>query len=1724
VPGELHVGGDVVSSGYHGCPERTARRFCPDPFAERPGARLYRTGDRARWSDRGDLEMMGKVSESRAGAAVSTLVLQSLLLEHPSVGDAAAVVRNGRGRTARLSAYLVPAPGESLSALELRRFLKEKLASSSEPSELFEVERIPIDDHGRLDRTALFAAPARILVSSAPDSARRLTGEEMDELCRRSNLTKHQFLMWTGQKLHPEAPIYNCTFLFTIEGAVAREPLERAFQRLVAASDALRTVIEEVDGLPRQRVLVQPSPYLEYRDFSSEKRPESAVRLWAEARCRIPLDMSRPLTECALVKLSPSRFALYLNQHHSITDGWSIALIFSHLADLYRAEVSGEAREARLPSFSDWVQEERAHRDGADYLEDRAYWLQRIPALGEPIPWYEDSDPLRRSTVVARQSVELGQERSRRLRELASSGFPARERLHRSLFVVFAGLLLTLMYRVSGKRRLSLGTPLGCRPSGPARETIGLFMRVYPLLVTFSEGETYRTAMEKVLDELLTVERHRQYTVGNPPQRPLFDVLINYHNAVFPGFHGNKVKSEWIHPGHEVLSMALQIHDYDGSGSFTLDFDLVADTFDAPRRMRTARQFLTILDEFLEDPERRIDGVGLLGREEEHLLLHELTASHRPYDARATFVLRFLEQVAKTPERTAAACQGSYVSYAELSARSDRLARALKLRGVASGVVVALLAERGLEFLTAMLGIWRSGGAYLPLDPLDPEERLRQLVHQSGVGVVVVTESLMRVAAGFEIPSKTVGALVEEGLSATEADLGPVSPRDLSYVIFTSGSTGVPKGAMVEHAGMLNHLNAKVADLGLDAADVVCQTAPQCFDISVWQFLSPLVVGGRVEVFPDEITHDPVLMLDAVERHAATVLETVPTMLRAVLEEIERGARGSAALDALRWLMVTGEALPPELCRRWLAAHPSIPMMNAYGPTECSDDVTHHVIRQAPAMGEARAFIGTAVANTRLYVLDRSLHLVPSEMAGELFVGGIGVGRGYLFEPGKTAERFLPDPFSEQAGLRLYRTGDLARFSRSGELDFLGRVDHQVKVRGYRIELGEIEAALSEHPAVRAAVAVAEERETGGKGLVAYFVASEAAPAVESAVLRAHLKGRLPDYMVPAVFVPLDVLPLTPSGKVDRKALPRPKQPEVGSAETYVPATSAVEKTLSRIWTEVLGVSRVGVHENFFELGGESILAIQVVARANRAGLRLTARHMFQYQTIAELAKVAESARPIEAEQGIVEGAVPLTPIQRRFFVERHTDLHHFNQAVFLQVRRPDASILERASAALAEHHDALRLRFTRSSSSIRQWIAPPGGSSAFTEIDLSRVPADGLEEALEREAARAQESLDLERGPLFRMILFRTRDDSARLLILAHHLTLDAVSWRILLEDLLSVYQQLRLGEVARLPAKTSSYRAWAERLERHAGSSELEQELAYWRRVVSGGAASLPRDRKGQNSVGSTRKVSVALEPEETEALVREVPAAYRTRIDEVLLAALLTSLAEWTGQSSVLLELEGHGREDLFDDLDVSRTVGWFTSVYPLRLELPGTGRPQELLTHVKEELRRIPGHGIGYGLLKYMRAEDPLAAGPAFRPEVLFNYLGRYEQAAPADGAEFADRADARTALPEGAGVSFAPESMGRLESGRAERTHLLDVSGAIGGGRLLVEWRYSENVHDRRTIERIAARFVEALKDLIRHCQSADAGAYTPSDFQGFEWNEDDLDQITDAIGRTIENE
>src|SRR5579875_614053 len=1082
--------------------------------------------------------------------------------------------------------------------------------------------------------------------------------------------------LWYIDQLHSRSTIYNLFSTLRIRTTVNIDALARSIQAIIQRHEALRTIFVTRNGQPLQVILPHlevPLAVVDLEHLPETRRLAEMLRL-ANAEVQHPFDLAHgPLLRTTLFQLGAKEFLLLLTIHHIIYDGWSAHVFFRELAAYNQAfdKDSPVALPALPVQYVDFAVWQREWLSGERLDELLAYWKQQL--AGAPALLELPTDRPRPAIPTSRGSLRLFQ-----FSKVFAGALKALSRQEKvSFFTTLVASFQTLLYRYTGQEDLLLGTDTADRGQAGTEDLIGFFVNTLVLRCNLSGNPTFRELLGRVRQVILEAYAHQALPIEvlarelqpdrSLGQNPFFQVMLSLDLS------SPDLPSDW-----ELLPLDLKT----GSAKFDLSFEMQdrpegllifleynTDLFDEATIVRMMGHWQRLLEGIVTDPQQHIADLPLLTAAEWQRQIIDWNATTADFPQHRCFPQLFEEQVARTPGAIAVVCEQERLTYWQLNRRANHLARHLRDRGVGPGAIVPLLAERGSAFIIAMLGIMKAGGAYLPLDPRHPAARLRQMLEHSGSHFLLTTKKLAPIVSEIVGPNPSpcrrdsasclsspwhdrsgpyeifyledIFAIADTRLAHDNLP-ACAAPRNLAYVIYTSGSTGTPKGAMIEHRGMLNHLYAKVSALELSASDRVAQTASQCFDISVWQFLAALLVGGRVHIFPDEVAHHPVQLLEQVDQHEISILETVPSLLRVMLESIENGSNIYPRLEHLRWLIPTGEALPPEFCKRWLNIYPAIPLLNAYGPTECSDDVTHFPIHHPLTSQQLHTPIGRPIQNTQLYVLDRHLHPVPVGVNGELYIGGVGVGRGYLNDPQRTAASFVPNPFV-RAGLitssagqatdlapcgeRLYKTGDLVRYLSDGTIQFLGRIDHQVKIRGYRIELGEIESVLRQHNSVQDVVVIVREDTSGNKSLVAYVVASSDVTANE---LRTSLKQNLPDYMIPAAIVLLGSLPLTANGKVNRHALPAPENERFERDGRFVAATQPIQQQLVQIWEELLPVRPIGIQDNFFEIGGHSLLLVRLLGRIEQVfGKKIPTATLLATPTIEQLAHIltAETAR-----------------------------------------------------------------------------------------------------------------------------------------------------------------------------------------------------------------------------------------------------------------------------------------------------------------------------------------------------------------------------------------------------------------------------------------------------------------------------------------------------------------
>ncbi|MFF9143245.1 amino acid adenylation domain-containing protein [Streptomyces sp. NPDC014861] len=1538
-------------------------------------------------------------------------------------------------------------------------------------------------------------------------------------------LSYAQRRLWLFDSVRGPGTAYNVPFAVRLDGPVDPAAVRAAVRDVVARHEVLRTVFGEADGEPYQRILAPGEAVV---PFAERRVPAEALAAEAESASRHVFDLARDIpVRVTLLSASEDVHVLVVLLHHIATDEWSTGPLLADLDTAYAARVAGRAPEfPELPvqyaDYALWQRELLGDEEVSESTAARqtAYWREALAGIPEELGLFTDTprpvEPTHGGDVVPFDvSAATGAGLARIARASGAT-----------MFMVVHAAVAALLHRLGAGDDIPLGAPVSGRGDEQLDGLVGFFLNTLVLRADLSGEPTFAELVDRVRDTGLAGFAHADLpleavaeAVGaarSQARNPLFQAMVTYHSVSteVDSLLGVAARELPVEIGGSKVDLEFAFGGSEEDGRIEGGLRYATDLFGRPGAERLTERLVLLLDAVAADPGAPVASLDLRDAEERRAL-EGWNATGRAVDGPVTLA-DLVAAGAEQAHGPALVLEGEELSRTDFDARVNRLARLLIGRGVGPESVVAVALPRSLDLLIAIHAVVRAGGAYLPLDLTLPADRLTHMCGTARpVAVLTDTASAPDLPAGLAaerivLDSAAVAAewAGADAGAVTDADRrAPLLPRHPAYVIFTSGSTGRPKGVMVEHEAIVNRLQWMQGAYGLTPADRVLQKTPTTFDVSVWELFWPLAQGVPLVVARPDGHKDPEYLAELIREQRVTVLHFVPSMLAAFVAAVE-----VAECPSLRLVVCSGEALPTELVDRFhvSAGERAVALENLYGPTEAAVDVTAATAH--PGALTASASIGSPVWNTRVHVLDHRLQPVPVGVPGELYLAGVQLARGYLTRPDLTAERFVADPHGP-AGTRMYRTGDLVVRHPDGRLQYLGRTDDQVKLRGLRIELGEIDAVLSGAPGVARAVTLVREDRPGVQRLVAYAVPAGEGP-LDADALRAHAATRLPEYMVPAVVLEIPAVPLSPNGKLDRRALPVPPEPRraAPAAATPAAASETPAELLARLMAEVLGLPAVGPEENFFELGGDSIVSIRYVSQARKAGFTVTARQVFQHPTPAGLAAVAAPAAPAgtaperPAEQAT--GPLVLPPVAR-WFAGRGGAYRRFCQArlVLLPagVRQAD---LETALQAVLDRHDGLRQVLTVARPGV--WsaeIAPVGSltaGSVLRTVDAAGLGAEALRELVSRESDRAAGELDPESGRTVRAVRFDGGPgEPGRLLLVAHHLVADEVSWQILLPDLRAACEAAAEGRTPALDAVPTALRTWTAGLLAEAHSARRTAELGRWLAESATGGRLLTERAldPARDTVASARRLTVRLSAERTGPLLTAVPQAFHGTVNDTLLTALALAVGDWAARhgkpaGGLTVELEGHGREqDLVPGADLTRTVGWLTGVYPLRLTadsydaravVGGTQDAGAALKEIKERIRGVPDGGIGAGLLRYANAATAGLFDPEDSPEILWNYLGR----------QTAARESAWGPAAESDALAVGPEPDAPL-------AYPLQVDAEVehgpDGPELAASFLWAGDALSQDTVAQLADGWTAALDALAAWAAGGVTGGHTPSD-------------------------
>ncbi|OBA76568.1 hypothetical protein A5641_20465 [Mycobacterium sp. 1554424.7] len=1508
---------------------------------------------------------------------------------------------------------------------------------------------------------------------------------ELDD--RALPLTRGQLDIWLAQETGQSGTEWQLGVLVRFDGTVDRELLQRAIRHVMREAEPARAAVVEADGQVFQRAVDYPDFEVAFHDLSDTRHPVQEARRMALSIQRTPLPAAGPLFNFSLFQTWSDEFYLFGCFHHMIIDGTGITLIANRIATVYAAFVSDSPiPPAFFGSLQDLVRCESEYEASAEYLEDQAYWARNLPPESGPQP--TSSQAAGEGDAAAPSApVRLDPAGLRRVQELSEEW-----NLPRSSVITAACALLVRGW-CGGGSEVVLDFPVSRRVRLESKTLPGMISGVVPLVLSVSPQSTVADFCAHVDTRIREALEHQRFPVhalerkadprgaGQRADRVSVNFMPSKMTMDFAGVAASASFTNPVQVGSFGLIFSgagdqLFLSTAGSGGAFS-NFDVA----------ELARRLGRVLVAMTADPARRLSSIDLFDAAELDLLDgwgNRAVLSRPAPPATVSIPAAFAARAADAPDAVAITSRGRSWTYRDVDEAANRLAQLLAGHAVGPGQRVALMLQRSAEAVVAMLAVLRTGAAYVPIDPAVPAARVEFMLDDAEPVAAITTSGLADRLGGRDLLVIDVDDLGGvDGLDGLDggcgAPLPAPDPDNVAYLIYTSGTTGVPKGVAITHRNVLRLLES--LDVELSPGQVWSQWHSLAFDVSVCEIWGALLSGGRLVVVPESVARSPEDFHALLVAEQVEVLSQTPSAFYA-LQTADALAPELGRQLKLAAVIFAGEALEPQRLRTWLDDHPGSPrLLNLYGTTETT---VHASFREifSEDVGSPASPIGVPLGQYAFFVLDGWLRPVPAGVVGELYVAGGGAGCGYWRRPGLTSTRFVACPFAGAPGQRMYRTGDLAWWGADGQLRYVGRADEQVKIRGFRIELGEVQAALAEVDGVEQAVVIAREDRPGDKRLVAYMTGT-----AEPAAARAALAERLPAYMVPAAFVAIDAVPLTVNGKLDKRALPAP---EYQDTDRYRAPGNAVEEILADIYAQVLGLERVGVDESFFELGGDSILSMQVVARARAAGVVCRPRDIFVEQTVAQLARVAEvvTGAADAGDDGL--GPVVATPIMR-WLRGVAGPVDQFNQTLTVQAPAgaTEADVVAVLQAVL-DRHATLRLRVDSASTD-------GAGGWSLTVPEAGSVDARGCVQAapaLSEEAViEARSRLDPAAGVMLSALWVA---DTGQLVLIVHHLAVDGVSWRILLEDLNIAWAQRRGGQQLALPAPGTSFARWASLLAEHARRPEVVAQADAWRQIASAPAA-LPAVRPDVDTYVSAGNLSAQLDAETTRALLDEVPAAFHAGVHEILLIAFALAVAEFVGSGGapMVIDVEGHGRqEELGPDVDLSRTVGWFTTKYPVSVAVggldwarivAGAAELGAVVKDAKEQLRALPD-GLTYGLLRYLNSDADLAPAD---PPIGFNYLGRLGAAAEMPGDVWRISRDGWSVTDVAAAIPMPLMHTVELNASTVD---------ADTGPQLHARWTWAPSVLDHAQVGRLSRLWFDALAGICAHVRGG-GGGLTPSD-------------------------
>ncbi len=1514
-------------------------------------------------------------------------------------------------------------------------------------------------------------------------------------------LSHGQQRLWFLEQLYPGNPVYNFSEVYHFKGALQFEYIQKGIQKILDDNDVLRTFFEFDDQKVTQRVKDEAGLEIPVFDLSKLPDTEQEARkgeiLYKDARKSFDLTIA-PLVRALLIKLTDSNWILFVTMHHIVTDKWSMGIFREQLAAHYASLCAGvpmisKRAELQFADYAYWQKDREADQTQLNYWKEKLGG--KIPYLELPTDFKMPKSP---SFSGASYGGEFSAQLSKKLLDLAV-------KLETTPYVLLLSVHYLLLFRYTGQADLLVGSPISNRSEKVIEDLIGFFDETIVLRTQLQPDMLFedlvRATKETVLNafsnkdipfDVLVQELKPKRSLGT---NPFFRSMFIYHDVPPTPSFDQDIALSYSFFDSGVSKFDLTLYVAQDNGILAPSFEYSTTLFNESTITQFYKHLELLCQGLVTNPDVSLSQIPMLTSEERSLFSFQSAETNRPFDV-FNGIHEVIENIAhERPNATALTFEKNTLTYAELNSRANALAHTLVRHTKGRNQIIGLCAERSIELIVGLVAILKSGCAYLPLDPEYPEERIDFMLADSAVEVMVTQDELVGGFKNFNGKIETLSPNTPTLSNEGEAQLPVVKPTDLAYVIYTSGSTGNPKGVPIRHKNILASTEGRLNFYPKNPKAFLLMSSI-AFDSSKAGLYWTLCTGGNLVISEKRLEQDIKKLSEVIASNEISHSLMLPSLYELLLEHADL-----SLLRSLSAVIVAGEACPASLREKHFQQLPEVSFYNEYGPTEATVWCIAHQIKQNNL--NAAIPIGKPVANAAVYLLNNHLTMVPRGATGEIYIGGPGLSGSYLNRPELTEAAYIDNPFDDKSGAKLYKTGDLGRYNKDGHIEFLGRADHQVKLRGYRIELDEIENKLRSEVTIKEAVVLLSKPESQGSSsqssapvqLLAFVIASE---LFDEASSKESLRSSLPAYMVPHSIIQVDQMPILPNGKVDRTALGKYRVAEREILDSDLPKTE-VEGKLVAIWEEVLNLSPIGINDNFFTIGGDSITSIQIIAKARNLGIEIKASQLFDSQTIAELALFAQEKQESRVENEQVTGQVLLTPIQHWFFENHRNAPHYWNNAVKINGDQlPSSSHFEKVTMALITYHDGLRLSFKKGESWEAEILGVSDSKGYFIYQDLSGVVKIGDQnDEIIRIFRAIQEETNLSRGKLFKTLYVNCGALQApKVFLIAHHLVIDIVSWNTLFSDFEIGLKQSEQNIPIRFKQKTSSIKLWGTKLKELSSDKVILNELPYWQdqKIAN---VSFPVDFESELELFEDRNVALyqnQLDLETSSALLLKANDAYNTKVEDLLLSALYLTFKEWADLDTFSIGLERHGRSSEAFALDVSNTIGWFTAFFPIALEGGKSNDMETTIKKIKEKLRSIPNDGIGYGILRYLSEDEVVSESLKHEPQLIFNYIGVQNDSSEENYLNF--------------------EQLWKdVRHPKSERTYPLEINTFVANKLLQINWSYSIDIYKEATIRYLVTNFEKKLKEVIDHCLEKGDTAYTPSDFPEADLSQGDLDEL-----------